>query len=479
MPHPQKTGSQPASWSLEVVRGRDVGLVIGLQLAETILGNRLNGEQGLDLNEQEGNSPRRMAARQAAIVATGLELAIRDLDSPGGTFVNRQRLLAGQSRRLQAGDVIQLGSVQLRVVGPGATSSSVSPPRATPPPLPSVAPVKSASLPAGSSAVTGRLPAPFIMAGGPACRNWDDFLVLAAQRWKDLRDELVSGRLDAYLRQIQRADLIPRRPGNQSPDDQLDQWLAQLPTTRSKDPELDVHPDNLNVRAMAGGGVIRQVLRITNVGYRLLRSTARIEPAGTTWIRLRPEHDSRPFDTIEQTDLPIEVVIPEMLDRPLDAAIVLDGNGGMRRVGVRIERPAEPPPLPAAVAGPAVSPLPMWGRSLAGSIARVSPAQRAVAGIVGAVGFRSFAMLAGLLPGGRGASIVEVRLPGLAMAFAVLGIAVGGFLAQSERRSRVARYARGDGHGRLVWTLDRRRRLRPHPEHRDAALGLDLLFAGR
>jgi hypothetical protein len=436
MAHPQGTAAQSTPWSLEVVRGRDVGRVYNLQVAETILGNSLNGEPGLDLREQEAGSPQRMAARQAAVVVTGQELAIRDLDSPGGTFVNRQRLLAGQSRRLQAGDVIQIGSVQLRVVGLGTSPTKVPAARATPPPLPasspSIAPMPPATAPAAGS-TAGRLPAAFIMAGGSSCRTWDDFLVLAAQRWKDLRDELASGRLADYLRQIQRADLIPRPEKIRSLDEQLDQWLARLPTTRPSDPELDVHPDNVNVRAMAGGGMIRQVLRITNVGYRLLRCSARIEPAGTSWIRLRPEHDGRPFDTIEQTDLPFELAIPESLDRPLAAAIVLDGNGGTRRVGVRIERPAEPPPLPEPVAGPAVSPLPAWGRALIRSTARLGPGLRIVAGVLGAIALRSFAVLASLAPVGvRGASIVEARLPALALAFAVVGAVVGGFLARSR-----------------------------------------------
>src|SRR5207248_9867838 len=133
--------------------------------------------------------------------------------------------------------------------------------------------------------------------------------------------------------------LVPRLEKARSLDEQLDEWLARLPVTRSSAPELDVHPEVLNVRAGGGGGVTRQALRVSNVGYRLLRCTARVEPAGTSWIRLHPEHDGHPFFTIEQTDLPIELEIPEVLDRPLCAAIVLDSNGGTRRVGVRIERP--------------------------------------------------------------------------------------------------------------------------------------------
>ena len=75
----------------------------------------MNGQAGLDLRDQEGSSPRRMAPRHASVENTGHDITIRDLDSPGGTFVNQQRLLSGQARKLKAGDVIQLGGVQLKL----------------------------------------------------------------------------------------------------------------------------------------------------------------------------------------------------------------------------------------------------------------------------------------------------------------------------------------------------------------------------
>ena len=86
-------------WSLEVVRGREAGRVYALGRGETVLGNALGGGPGIDLGHQEGDSPRRMAARQAQLDLSAQGLTVRDLDSPGGTFVNRQRLLPGQSRR--------------------------------------------------------------------------------------------------------------------------------------------------------------------------------------------------------------------------------------------------------------------------------------------------------------------------------------------------------------------------------------------
>src|SRR3954469_14347678 len=95
-------------WALEIVRGRESGRVYALGGGETMLGNALNGGPGLDLSAHEGDSPRRMAARQAQLELTPQGPTVRDLDSPGGTFVNRQRLLPGQDRLLQAGQLLQL-----------------------------------------------------------------------------------------------------------------------------------------------------------------------------------------------------------------------------------------------------------------------------------------------------------------------------------------------------------------------------------
>jgi hypothetical protein len=441
----QTKASHPAPWSLAVVRGRDVGRAYALAAGETILGNALDGQSGLDLSDQEGGSPRRMAARHAAITLTGQEPAIRDLDSPGGTFVNRQRLLAGQSRRLQAGDVIQLGGVQLRLergAAPrsGAASASAAPTAPAPVGPQAAAPAPRAAA-ASPTAPAGGLPVPFTMAAGPSCRTWDDFLVLAAQRWTDLRDELSSGRLAEYLRRIQRIDLVPRPEMSQSLDEQLDQWLARLPASRSSAPELDVHPEVMKVRAVAGGGLTRQSLRVSNTGYRLLRCTARVEPPGTHWCRLRPEHDGRPFFTIEETDLPIELEIPEVLDRPLTASIVLESNGGTRRVGVRVERPvpAEEPLEP--VTGPGVTPVSDEVRRLGARLAGWKPGVRIAWGVLGAIGLRIFVVLSAMAPvGGSTGSMAEPRLAALALFLAVVGVVVAGILGsrRGDRRDLVS-----------------------------------------
>ncbi len=482
-------------WSLEVVRGRDVGRAYALEPGESILGNALNGERGLDLLDQEGSSPRRMAARHAALSTIRDELSIRDLESPGGTFVNQQRLLAGQSRRLVDGDVIQLGSVQLRVTRAAPTSTAAAAPPKSPAPgvagpptasrgrvaaggvaptaaasttgapakapvaapakTPAAAPAKAPLAPVAGPAppVPGRLPIPFAMAGGAQCRTWDDFLVLAAQRWQTLRDELSSGRLAEYLRRIQRNELVPHAAPDRSPDDRLDEWLARLPATVSSAPELDVHPESLIVNSAAGGGVVRQSLRVTNVGYRLLKCTARVEPPGTSWVHLRPEHDGRPFQTIEQTELPVEIEIPERIDRPLRALIVIESNGGARRIEVRIERPGDPVMIPESHLGGALSEIPLQRASLSRKLAGLRPAVRIAVGCAGAIAIRLLVALVNLLPiGSGGASIWAPRLSSFAIVLAAAGALVGLRLAlgRGERRELPAAGFAGAAIGLLI-----------------------------
>jgi hypothetical protein len=490
---PPATAQQAVRWSLEVIRGRVTGREYALKPGEIVLGNALNGAPGLDLVEQEGNSPRKMAARQAAVAASGADLTIRDLDSPGGTFVNQQRLLAGQARRLVDGDVIQLGSVQLRVkqtavapavvpvAGPpkasqapasgtaqatpsaasrSAPASATAPitkpaPAATAPvtkPAPAAtAPVaKPVTVPSAPDAkpsaptaavtkpvtpaspsptVAGRLSAPFALAGGSQCRTWDDFLVLAAQNWPALRDELTSGRLAEFLRRIHRPELVPVAGSSRSADDQLDDWLARIPATASSSPELDVHPETLHIRAASGGGVTQQTLRVTNVGYRLLRWSAQVDPPATVWLRLGPEHAGKPFQTIDHADLAIELELPETIDRPLIAQIVIESNGGTRRVGVRVERPAEQIVMPGS-ANEAFAVPDLWRGHLIRFVSGVRPAARIAIGCLVAVALRGMAMLLNALPiGVAPAGWAEPRLASEGALLAAAGIIAGLALA--------------------------------------------------
>jgi hypothetical protein len=360
-----------------------------------------------------------MAPRQAQVSNDGAALTLIDLESPGGTFVNRQRILSGEKRQLQEGDVIQVGGVQLRVVLSTPKTETVKPPaRPTTSPVPSKA--TAVASPPGKPAPAEPLSRPFRLATGATCRSWDDFLTVSAQNWPGLREELTSGRLAAYLRTQNRTDLLPDEAHTESADERLDAWLARLPATREAVPDLDVHPAVVKVRAVAGGGVTRQKIVVTNTGYRLLRSTVRVEVPKTDWVRVDPRYSGQPFITPEQSEIAIEVQIPESVTTPLRAVLLVESNGGSRRVEVRLEPPPKAEPIPEAGSG-AAEPLAI-AAGLSERIAAMSPMSRVVSAGLGALVARAVLAAGDRISGMLGlAESATPTLGGSAALLAVLG----------------------------------------------------------
>jgi FHA domain len=469
----RSAAAQAARWVLEIVRGQEPGRIYPLASGETILGNSAGGTGVLDLAGQEPGARKQLAQRHAILASVGQDFTIRDLESPAGTFVNRQRLLTGQTRRLESGDIIQLGSLQLLVksdASPGAPaltplressaatsggtpeSSRGGVPAGSAAALPTAAPVQGAAtherapLPAATAPVVSstiasraappRLPIAFTMSGGAQCRKWDDFLVVAAQRWSSLRDELMSGRLSEYLRKIERPELVPSITPHRSPDDQLDEWLARVPASAKSAPEIDVHPQRLVIRTKTGGSILGQPLRVSNVGYRLLRWTARVEPPEAGWIRLGSEHSKATVQTIDQTDLPIHLELPETIDRPLRASIVIESNGGNRRIDVLIERPSSEVVVPPHnTNGFAADPA--WRTRLLATVASLRPVARLAAGCLVAVALRLLVAVMNVLPlGGRGTSLLELRLSSVALLLVGAGALTGLALVRGRSEPR-------------------------------------------
>ena len=323
------------SWALEVVKGKEIGRVFPVGAGPFVLGNAINGEPGIDLGSQEGASPRRMAARQAKLERGPNGLILSDLDSPGGTFVNRQRILSGQTRKLDLGDILQLGGVQLKLIKQETTT----------PAKPEARPTQAAAVTTPSKA--GPLTTPYTLADGSVCRSWDDFLLASSKSWSLLRGELTSGKLESFLRANGHLGLLPPGAGASTSDERVDAWLGALPATRPSSPELDIHPMIFRVKATPGGGRTRVKLMVTNVGYRLLRSKIRVEPAHAAMLEIAPEWTSRTFATAEHTEIPIDVVIPDAVTSPISAFLVVESDGGARRAEVRLEPISSAKPVEA------------------------------------------------------------------------------------------------------------------------------------
>jgi hypothetical protein len=70
----------------------------------------------IDLEDQEPPDRIWCSRQHACLSFENNELALEDLNSANGTYVNRTRIYPGQKRQLVPNDIIQIGNVQLKVV---------------------------------------------------------------------------------------------------------------------------------------------------------------------------------------------------------------------------------------------------------------------------------------------------------------------------------------------------------------------------
>jgi hypothetical protein len=105
-------GAQP---KLVVLRGLKIGMEYPIYEGLNFIGRADEKPVDIDLEDQE--PPDRIwCSRQHAVINFENNcLTIEDLNSSNGTYVNRSRVYPGQKRPLNVGDVIQIGSVQLKV----------------------------------------------------------------------------------------------------------------------------------------------------------------------------------------------------------------------------------------------------------------------------------------------------------------------------------------------------------------------------
>jgi hypothetical protein len=114
---PTVSGPIPAGVTpnLAVLRGLKIGAEYPIYEGLNFIGRADEKPVDIDLEDQE--PPERIwSSRQHACIAfEGGVLTIEDLNSSNGTFVNRTRVYPGQKRQLNVNDVIQIGTVQLKV----------------------------------------------------------------------------------------------------------------------------------------------------------------------------------------------------------------------------------------------------------------------------------------------------------------------------------------------------------------------------
>ena len=101
---------------LVVIRGQRMDVAYPLYPGKNYLGRTDDKPVDVDLEDQEA-ADRIWTSRQHAVITfENGQLSVEDLNSLNGTFVNRARVHPGQTRELREHDVVQVGTVHMKIV---------------------------------------------------------------------------------------------------------------------------------------------------------------------------------------------------------------------------------------------------------------------------------------------------------------------------------------------------------------------------
>ncbi|MCZ2342902.1 MAG: FHA domain-containing protein [Bacteroidales bacterium] len=107
----------PTTQLFRVVRGERLHVGYPLLEGKNLIGRSADKPVDIDLVGQEPEDQIWTSRQHALVTLHHGQIVIEDLNSLNGTFVNRLRIHPGQQRLLKPGDVVQVGTVQLRVEG--------------------------------------------------------------------------------------------------------------------------------------------------------------------------------------------------------------------------------------------------------------------------------------------------------------------------------------------------------------------------
>jgi hypothetical protein len=106
-------GSQPR---LLVLRGQKRNVEYPIYEGLNFIGRADEKPVDIDLEDQEPPDRIWCSRQHACISFENDQLAIEDLNSANGTYVNRGRIYPGQKRPLAVNDIVQIGNVQMKVL---------------------------------------------------------------------------------------------------------------------------------------------------------------------------------------------------------------------------------------------------------------------------------------------------------------------------------------------------------------------------
>jgi len=115
-PVPTDTSIPALKAKLVVLRGKKVSQEYPLYEGRNVIGRFADRPVDIDLGMQEAEGQIWSSRQHALVTFDRSMLLLEDLNSLNGTWVNGTRIVAGNRRPLQPNDIIQIGTVQLKVV---------------------------------------------------------------------------------------------------------------------------------------------------------------------------------------------------------------------------------------------------------------------------------------------------------------------------------------------------------------------------
>ena|GEM_PF-1392291 len=115
-PAPSDTALPKIHPKIMVLRGQRINLEYPIYEGRNVIGRFADRPVDIDLVGQEAEGQIWSSRQHAAITFDRNMLLVEDLNSLNGTWVNGSRLQAGQKRPLKANDIIQIGTVQLKLL---------------------------------------------------------------------------------------------------------------------------------------------------------------------------------------------------------------------------------------------------------------------------------------------------------------------------------------------------------------------------
>jgi pSer/pThr/pTyr-binding forkhead associated (FHA) protein len=99
-----------------VLRGQKRAVEYQIFEGRNVLGRADEEAVDIDLEDQEPPDRIWSSRQHALITLENGRLTIEDFNSTNGTFLNRAKIYPGQPQALKVNDVIQIGTIQLRLV---------------------------------------------------------------------------------------------------------------------------------------------------------------------------------------------------------------------------------------------------------------------------------------------------------------------------------------------------------------------------